>query len=216
MSAQSALAWYVNNYRKAVGVRPATTSYALQVAAWNHAKDMARMNRMTHTGSNGSKRRSAHHGCWLPVVGVGREHSCWADQLDCGVQRLAVLSRTSRQHAQSSVHPPRRRPRLRQRALLVVPRARPRLAHRLGHQLGDLGSHPFGRGRIVEDEVMPQEGLGTAADVHGRSRRLQQRTQQLGGKASLVSPASRNLPAQLTNVVEPDVSGSPVALLPRR
>ena len=149
----------------------ASTSYPLQVAAWRHATDMARMNRMTHTGSNGSNGGSAHHRCRLSVVGVGREHRRRADELDCGVQRLAGIPRASRQHAQLRLHPPRPRPRLRQRALLVVPRACPRIAHHPGHQLDDLGSQPFGGGRFVEDEVMPQEGPGTAADGDGRSSR---------------------------------------------
>ena len=77
MSAQSALAWYVNNYRKAVGVRPATTSYALQVAAWNHAKDMARMNRMTHTGSNGSNGGQR-------ISAAGFRWSAWAENIAVG------------------------------------------------------------------------------------------------------------------------------------
>ena len=93
MSAQSALAWYVNTYRKSVGVRPATTSWALQVAATNHARDMARMNRMTHTGSNGSNGGQRITAAGFRWTHVGREPRRRADHLDSGVQRLARLTR---------------------------------------------------------------------------------------------------------------------------
>ncbi|MBY6004884.1 CAP domain-containing protein [Salipiger bermudensis] len=43
----------LNEYRAANGLRPLSRSSKLQAAAEAHARDMQRMNLMTHTGSDG-------------------------------------------------------------------------------------------------------------------------------------------------------------------
>lgn len=45
---------HTNNHRRANGARDVRYNYALTVAAQRHANEMARRNRMTHTGANGS------------------------------------------------------------------------------------------------------------------------------------------------------------------
>ena len=46
--------YYINAYRRRAGVAPVSMSWQLNVAAGNHAKDMARRRYMSHVGSDGS------------------------------------------------------------------------------------------------------------------------------------------------------------------
>ena len=77
MSAQSALAWYVNNYRRAVGVRPAVDELCAAGGGVEPRHDMARMNRMTHTGSNGSNGGQR-------ITAAGFRWTAWAENIAVG------------------------------------------------------------------------------------------------------------------------------------
>jgi uncharacterized protein YkwD len=68
---------FVNAHRRANGRQPVWLHWSLTVAAQRHANDMARMNRMTHVGSDGSNggvritRAGFRWGMWGENVAVG-------------------------------------------------------------------------------------------------------------------------------------------------
>ncbi len=74
---QQLMASYVNSYRAARGIPALRTHSALQTAAQRHADDMARRNRMTHTGSNGSNAGQR-------ITAAGFRWTAWAENIAVG------------------------------------------------------------------------------------------------------------------------------------
>jgi uncharacterized protein YkwD len=74
---QQRMAYYVNNYRTTRGIPALRYNSALQLAAQRHANDMARMNRLTHTGSNGSNAGQR-------ITAAGFRWSTWAENIAVG------------------------------------------------------------------------------------------------------------------------------------
>jgi uncharacterized protein YkwD len=76
-SVQTNLAAYINNYRRANGLAPVLLTSRMQPAAQGHAAYMARINRLTHIGANGS-----NAGQRLLASGVSL--SAWGENIAVG------------------------------------------------------------------------------------------------------------------------------------
>jgi uncharacterized protein YkwD len=76
-SAQTNLAAYINNYRRANGLAPVLLTSRMQPAAQGHAAYMARINRLTHIGANGSNAGQR-------LLASGVSWSAWGENIAVG------------------------------------------------------------------------------------------------------------------------------------
>ena len=76
-SVQTNLAAYINNYRRANGLAPVLLTSRMQPAAQGHAAYMARINRLTHTGANGSNAGQR-------LLASGVRWSIWGENIAVG------------------------------------------------------------------------------------------------------------------------------------
>ncbi|WP_226622838.1 CAP domain-containing protein [Alloyangia pacifica] len=91
-SSQAEAAAAFNGWRRAQGLAPLTRSAQLQRAAQVHSDDMARMNKMSHVGSNGSRVGARAHAQGYPYRHVSENVAMTPLGIDSAMELWAKSS----------------------------------------------------------------------------------------------------------------------------